>query len=318
MATATSIVRRHEIDLIWATAPPLSDPWLARRIKKRTGVPYVADFRDIYLHAGGSDVSRRDRRYAALERTVLRDAAGFIYVSPPQAAVAYQKHPFTSTMPRRLVYNGFEPSDATGTARVFDRPTILHGGSLYGGTRRLDGLMGALAYLAKSQPPGGNRIQFAHFGSARDGARLADTAAAHDVSDAVRIEGSVSRAEFLSACRGADILLVAVGHDTGLKQHAGAIPGKLFDYFAAGRPILVLGPEDCEAARLVEQLNRGLGAPDDEPQQIADTIIRLIHGNGRSGKLNVTAEAVQAFASPAQVKQMAEFFDEIMTSAPIA
>ncbi len=63
----------------------------------------------------------------------------------------------------------------------------------------------------------------------------------------------------------------------------GLIPGKLYEYMGAGRPILALVPES-EAADLVRDLGWGEVAPPDDPEAIAAALRRLLAAK-RSGRL---------------------------------
>ena len=51
--------------------------------------------------------------------------------------------------------------------------------------------------------------------------------------------------------------------------------GKLFEYLAAERPVLVLG-EDTEAARIVVRAGVGVAASEADPGSVADALERLI------------------------------------------
>jgi glycosyltransferase involved in cell wall biosynthesis len=63
----------------------------------------------------------------------------------------------------------------------------------------------------------------------------------------------------------------------------GLIPGKLYEYMGAGRPILALVP-DSEAADLVRDLGWGEVAPPDDPEAIAAALARLL-AHKRAGRL---------------------------------
>jgi hypothetical protein len=131
------------------------------------------------------------------------------------------------------------------------------------------------------------------------------------VEQLVKFQPSLPRLDFLSACLGAAILLLAVGHDANGLSHEGAIPAKLFDYFAAARPILVVGPEGCEAGRLVRRLNRGMAVANDRPDDIANAIRRLMAGQGHAGHLDLSAEGVREFESATVMRKVAAFLDSV-------
>ncbi len=309
-----SMVERHNIDLIWSTTPMLSNLCLARRVSRRTNVPYIADFRDVTLLGNERDMSIREKRRVKIERQVLRDAVGVTYVAPSQINVLCEKHPFVKDMPKALLYNWFEESEIKACQpSQFDCSTILHGGSLYGGVRRLDGFLNGLSRVIKHTSAGGKRLQFLQFGYEDDAELLRREARKLDIAGAVKLEAVIPRKMFLSACCGSDILLLASAPDTGIVPWFGAIPIKLYDYFAACRPILVVGPPGCEAGKMVTRLNRGIAVPDDAPELIAEAIERLLRETGDSGKLDLSLEAVKEFEASEIVKKMSGFFHRVLS-----
>ena len=97
-----SMVERHNIDLIWSTTPMLSYLCLARRLSRKTNVPYIVDFRDVTLLCGEKDMSARERKNVQIERQILHDAVGVTYTAPGQINVLCEKHPFVEDMPKAL------------------------------------------------------------------------------------------------------------------------------------------------------------------------------------------------------------------------
>ncbi len=311
-----SLVRKHRIDLMWATSPWWSSLCLAHRIWKKTGIAYVLDFRDVKLAVDVEGMSFRDRLSLRIERAALRKAAGITYVAPAQAEALRRRYPSVVNTPQALTYNWFEAAEAAACPpRTFDHATILHGGGLYRGTRRLDGFLKALAILRRPGPAGAGDLRFLQLGGKSDPTHLSRAAVEHGLQEVVQIGSQLPRDEFLSACRGAKILLLAVGHDTAVVQHAGTIPAKLYDYLAACRPILVVGPRNCEAARMVTRLNRGLAAADDAPDEIADAIERLLEGRGACRSLDLSLEGVREYEASHAVARMTEFFDTVHARA---
>lgn len=312
--TGVNLVRRHRVDLIWCSAPTISGLLLARRVSSRTGVPFVADFRDVSIEPDGAARDRQERSRARCEATAVAAAAGVSFVSPAQEAVLRRRHPGFDSMPHRLLYNWYDPDEVAGLAPVrYAAPTILYGGSLYGGTRRIDGFMSALGML-RDRRAGKPAVRFVfHSLTAEPG--LGKAASELRLDGEVDMLPALGRRDLLAACMGADVLLMVVGHDDGSTQHAGAIPGKLFDYFSAGRPILVVGPRGCVAWDLVERVGRGIGAADDDAAGIAAAIERLLEGQGKNGPLDLSPEAVREFHSDAVLSEMAAFLDEVVDHA---
>jgi glycosyltransferase involved in cell wall biosynthesis len=192
----------------------------------------------------------------------------------------------------------------------------MSGGRLYGSARRVDRFFAAMVRLKEQDRSGaGGNLRFVHYGGNpkvhRDIFQLSQPMGLGGI---VRCEPAAPRAEFLAACKGADILLLLVGHDGDDSfMHQGSIPGKLYNYLAAGRPILVVGPRGCEAGKIVERVRRGIAVPDDEPESIADAIERLLGRREPAVPLDLSPEAVRDFETAAAVKKMADFLDSVVS-----
>ena len=135
---------------------------------------------------------------------------------------------------------------------------------------------------------------------------------------AVMVLPAEARNTFLARCKGADVLLVVIGDNSGRVEHAGAVPGKLFDYFGAQRPILVIGPPDSEAARIVHRTGRGLAADSSSPRCIAVALRRLLACTSQTeASLNLEPAAVQNYTRDVSLRRFAEFFNRVVASKTI-
>ena len=95
--------------------------------------------------------------------------------------------------------------------------------------------------------------------------------AAPDLDGHVRSLGQLPRPRALALQRAADSLLVV----TEGARRTSVATGKLFEYLAAGRPVLVLG-EETEAARIVAEAGAGFAASATDPTAIAEALRRLV------------------------------------------
>jgi hypothetical protein len=85
----------------------------------------------------------------------------------------------------------------------------------------------------------------------------------------VRVVGVLDRPRVLRLQREADTLLLI----TEGARRTSVATGKLFEYLAAERPILVLGDE-TEAARIVEETRTGTSTSSHDPGAIAAALTR--------------------------------------------
>jgi colanic acid biosynthesis glycosyl transferase WcaI len=91
------------------------------------------------------------------------------------------------------------------------------------------------------------------------------------------------------------------------------IPSKLLTYMAAGRPIVAAVSERSEAARHIARAGCGIVIPAEDPEALADTVLRLSGDPGLRAQLgaNGRAYAEAHFTRRAVLRQYDLFFDQI-------
>jgi len=217
-----------DADVIWATAPGYSVFIVASNLAKRLGVPWVADFRDIadkYVV-----YPRWVRGIMAWREAVLCKGASHVITVERNEEILARRH----RLPVTFIPNGFEPEHLCETPR---RPSpdvfrIVYTGSVRGEEDLLPVFQAANALVAEGAIPRKDvHIEFYGFlgRQARRAHQLGLT------SDGVRcmVKPWQSWPDTLRAQREATVLLVL-----GSSAMPYFIPGKLFEYMAAGRPVL--------------------------------------------------------------------------------
>ena len=138
-------------------------------------------------------------------------------------------------------------------------------------------LLAALRLLAADDPEQAKQLEVVFAGSLTDEERRA--LAAPDLAGTVRFVGWLERPRALALQRAADALLVV----TGGAERRSVATGKLFEYLASGRPILVLGDE-TEAARIVGETGSGLSAPASDPRRSQSALRRVLEAAVRQAE----------------------------------
>jgi glycosyltransferase involved in cell wall biosynthesis len=249
-------------DVIFASAPPYTGFILASRLARRFGIPWIADFRDLWVDNPyySAPVWRRPID-AVLERLTLRNAAGLVTVSPIWAEQLRQRHGKSA----EVIYNGYAEEDfPEGTPRASHGPilTIRYLGSIYPTFRDPSALFAALELLPEAIR---DYVIVEFYCDAGDIVLAA--AAEHHVVQSVTIKPRVPYRCALALQMEADILLLLQSTE---QRDEGNIPAKLFEYFYARRPILFIGYEHGVAAQLVR--DRGAGLVSNAPEQIRDQL----------------------------------------------
>ena len=91
----------------------------------------------------------------------------------------------------------------------------------------------------------------------------------------------------------------------------GVATGKLYEYMAANRPILVIG-DDTAAAQIVQRAGAGIAVARDDPNALAHALRRFAE---RLDELpRPSPETVREFAYPALAAQMADLVEQALSS----
>src|SRR5207253_9879256 len=120
----------------------------------------------------------------------------------------------------------------------FGRFQVVHAGALYYG-RSVSALLDAAAKLVRADREFARAFKLTLLGTL-DGSARAELER-HALQQHVSILGRVGHADAVTAMRTADVLLLVANTTTGAEA---AVPGKLFEYLAVGRPIVAIALDE--------------------------------------------------------------------------
>jgi glycosyltransferase involved in cell wall biosynthesis len=276
-ARAGSKVFQHQaFDVVYSTSAPVSAHLIADRIKRSTGRPWVADFRDPWIGNPFVAPLRGPKGWMQrrMERSIVSRADRVVLAMDGLRDMFVNRYP---EMADKFVYipNGYDRNDLAGLTPVKGEPgrfTVLFAGSLYR-PGELEALLGGVERLVERRPDLRRRLRVQFVGRASAGNRhLADVYTAPGrMGDVVSFEGFVPRVQALARMAGADALLQLMTDDPGTSMFVG---GKLIEYMAFDRPILAVMPPG-EGRRLVDGLPGGRTA-DVEPGSVASALEDLL------------------------------------------
>ena len=293
---ALRLHRRQPFDCVITTSPPESVHAVGMALRRR-GVPWVADVRDAWtfesLRPEFPTGAQRamDRR---LERRWLGAADVVVCVSEP-AANDLRVRKIADPV---VITNGWDDEAAPDPAPAADvldpeRFSLLYTGRFGSYGRDPAPLVEAIGRLAAEHPEAAARLELVVAGPLTDDeAQLM----ARDVSPARIVRaGSMPRERALALQREADALLL-IAQPT----RSQLLNIKVFEYLAAGRPILALAA-GTDAGRVVAETGGEVVAADD-PAAIAAALRALIE----SPPAPPAPDAVAPYTYPAPAERMAE------------
>jgi glycosyltransferase involved in cell wall biosynthesis len=259
-------------DVILAMTDPPVMGIAASYVARLTGRPFVYNIRDLYpdMAIGGSIVrpSRIIRCWERMHRKALRSAARVIVlgedmrdrilakgVDPARIAIVRDGAPLPEMLP---------PPDNPVARQIRGdfRFVLVHAGNLgfYGAWR-------TLIRAARLLAPEGVGLVFIGEGAKK--------------SEIESEAAGCSNVRFLPYFRAHDVAnVLASGNLQIVTVKRGlegvVVPSKLYPLLAAGRPTLVVAPDETDAARIVTRAGCGLVADPDDPEAVADAVRRVL------------------------------------------
>jgi len=209
-----------------------------------------------------------------------------------------------------FIPNGYDEADfaAPAPARRDDGVfRLVHTGAFYG-PRDPGSLLDALALYLRSAPPGTRPLRLRLVGMM--GSRFAEKLQAFEAQHPGVVEqrSYVPHHEALAEMMAADALLLVVGAGDGRSARAtvaGTLPGKIFEYLRAARPVLLLGDEAGDAAALLREHGRGWVADETQPVAIAAALRQMMQAISEAP--TAPAPGVARFERRALAGELAQF-----------
>jgi glycosyltransferase involved in cell wall biosynthesis len=300
LARALRLARDRSFDCVLTSSPPQSGHLVGRALRAR-GVPWIAELRDGWTfepHHVPWPTRLQRGLDGGLERKLLERADGLVAVTGPIA----------DDLSRRLgrevavITNGYDPEespngDSAGSALDPDRHSLVYTGRISAGRSTPRPLLDGFRELRRTSPQAAERLELVFAGPLT--ADETELLAAPDLAESVKVLGSVEREAVLGLQRQAGSLLVIT---EGARRRSVAT-GKLFEYLAAGRPILVLG-EETEAARIVAETGTGIATSASDPRRIATALRELVERPPERQE-----RSVEQYSYPAIAQRLAEVIE---------
>lgn len=301
-------VQKGDIAVIYSSSPPETTHLVAKAIHRRTGVPWVAELRDLWTQ---NPFYRRSflRLWVErwLERRVLKEADAIISVTK-ECCERLRKDIRTSSV--YLVRNGFDPDDFLSVRpKRFSKFTIVYTGTMYYPYQDPSPLLEALKSLVSNGIVPKENIEVIFIGT--DISPLKELLKDSIVSEIVSSLPKVSYFESIAIQRGANVILLLLN-----KRISGLL--KLYEAIGSGRPILAISPD--RSGEPVEIL-RSLGVEVvSEPREIEEMLLKLykdyIRTGGSASDVRPESRALQ-FTRQEAARRLAKVLDRVSSATDV-
>jgi glycosyltransferase involved in cell wall biosynthesis len=302
---AIRISRREGIDAVITTSPPGSIHFVGAAVKRATGAAWLADLRDPLIanpHRRADTAATRAKQAAAsaVAKLVARRADAIVGVSD---AIANEVLALEPSGIVRTIPNGCDFDDFVGLEyQRGDRFRITHAGSFFG---RRD----PRPFLQALHDSGLDAV--ARFvGDFRASDR--EWADSLGLGERLELVPYAPHAQALRLQRDSEALLLLVPDAGG--RGRGVLSGKVFEYLAAGRPILAVVPPDGAAAALIRETGAGVVVAPDDVEGIRSALESL-HSEYLNGGLPAVVlpdDVRHSLSRQARVEETAELLRELV------
>jgi glycosyltransferase involved in cell wall biosynthesis len=313
-----AMIEEFKPQVIWSTYPIPTAHVIAARLQKRTGLPWIADFRDPMLQKDYPTIAALRRSFSRIEETAVRHASRCVFAAPGALRDYGERYPGHEDR-FVLLENGYDESSfIESEARVGAAPpegqaggprVLLHSGLVYPSERDPTQLFEALGALARGGWLTPARLRLRFRASHHDDL-LRGLAQRHGVTDCIELLPPLPHAQAVDEMLRADALLVMQAANCN-----GQIPAKVYEYLRARRPILGLTDPGGDTAATLRAAGVDALAPLDRAPAI-ETALREFVAAIEEGRAALPhPAAVTAASRGARARGLAELLAEAAADA---
>lgn len=302
-------LKEHPVDAIVSTGPPHSMHLIAKHVARRTGLPWVSDFRDpwtkMFYFKHLNLTSRAEDMHVKMELSVLDESTRVVAVSP----LVLQDFAQVTKTPVSLITNGFDADDFAPGPRasfVSERFTLVHAGlfAADGNPLCMWEVLGELC----AHDTGFKKDFLLEFCGKTDSAVL-KAAADAGLGDNMHDYGYVDHKSVVEKMKDAAVLMLPLRREP---EYRATLPGKLFEYLASRRPVIGIGQKDGAMAAILASTGAGQTFGWEEKEAVSAWILEK-YGLWKKGILDDNKADISAYSREGLAAAYARLLNEITT-----
>ena len=299
-------LKEHPVDAIVTTGPPHSVHLIGLKLHKALAIPWVPDFRDPWsrmyylkhLPMNKATWARLRRQ----EQTVL-DSCSTVLTCTPFVQEEFRAQTKT---PVACITNGFDQEDFAG--RQLPRRD-KHFNITHTGLFAMDGnpftLWKVLGKMAATDDAFSKALRLRLVGKVDR--EVLEAISAEGLKDNVVVLGECDHAAAVREQRAATMLVLPLRNDP---QYRPILPGKLFEYLAARRPVLGIGQPDGATAQVLASTQAGIMA-DWADARAMKKFIGTAWKQFQEGGVPATTGDIGPYTRRATTKALAELLNKL-------
>ncbi len=309
----SQFLQGHPIDALVTTGPPHSMHLIGMRLKEKFGIPWLADFRDpwtnidFYNDLKLKPGNRADRKHHFLEKQVLQKADAITVVSRGM------KEDFKAIVGRdyAVIPNGYDAEDLQPQKEPVpenSRFVLAHIGSLTR-TRNAENLWKVLKELTGEYPDFAEKLLIKNVG--KIDLHVLESLKKFGLEEHLQRIDYIPHDKVIAEQRKASVLLLLVNNTPNARL---ILTGKLFEYLAARRPVICIGPRDGNAAEVVRETGCGAVFGFAQTTSLKEHLVSLFRAF-KEGNLEPQCEKVENYERKNLTARLAGVLDDIVRNS---
>jgi Glycosyltransferase len=302
----TGYLKDHPVDAMVSTGPPHSMHLIARALHIKFNIPWVADFRDPWTdidYYKDLKLTRcADKKHHRLERQVLTEATRVVTVGW-DCAKGLENHGAKDVA---VITNGYDFSEIFNEKyQKTSTFTMSHIG-IIGANRNPETFWETLSEICVETDEN-KSLKIRLIGQTDNS--VMESIKRNKIENYVEIIPYIPHNQVIEEQRKSDVLLLFVNNTPNAK---GILTGKLFEYMASGRPILCIGPEDGDSARILNETKTGITVDFDDKEKMKSVILDLIAKHKENQLITNGVKAVEKYSRRNLTKEFVTILNEIV------
>ncbi len=304
----TKYLASNRVDAIFTDGPPHTNTVIGTKLSKITGIPHIADFQDPWTQVDYYKLFKitawAHKRHKDLEQDTFRVAKKITIASPSWKTDIEQ----IGAKNVDVLYYGYDEDDFTKIEIEPDKFfTFCHAG-LLGFDRNPESFFAVIKSLNEEIPSFKNHFRLKLIGQVDF--EVTNAIKKYGLTDQVILLGTVQRNIALEEICNAWSLLLPLNIAENAK---GRMPGKLYEYLRAKRPIICFGPADSDVAYVINDFKVGENFLYSDTVLLKDYIKSLYINHFQLSKFAVAnaIKDISIFSNENQTKKLAQYLNEI-------
>ena len=303
----SAYISENPVDAIITTGPPHSVNRIGALLKKKFNLPWIADFQDpwtqvdYYKHF--KITSWAHARHRKMENEVFAHADLITIVSDSWKVDLQQ----IGAKKVEVIPLGFDPDDFKSSSILDQFFSMTHLG-LLGEDRNPETLLYVIKAICEENSDFANYFRLNLVGKVNS--KLSDLVASLNLKSNVFFIGQVSRKLALQYMQKSQLLLLLLNKAENV---SGRIPGKIFEYMGAKRPVISLGPVGTDVSIIISKSRLGQNIPYDNFELLKEYMLESF-ALFRSSGLHVDDQLLKSYSHEEVSATFVYHLNQISTS----